>query len=188
MNLKGNIVKNELHNEIRRIEHENDVKFSNTQKVLLSIEGSISAILDVLYGRVSIFTIKQQFKNADDEMAELLDVEKGEEIHHREALLHGRRPMIYAFSLIPLSRCRKEAHDDILKGKLPIGKILRKYEVESRRVIKNIYIEKPNATLKELFQTGEDFVSRDYVVIENGEIVMWTKESFPISYFKEEMS
>ena len=64
---EGTIVKNELHDRIREIEQEHNIKFSNTQKVLLSIEGSISAILDVLYGTVSIFVIKQNFKKADSE-------------------------------------------------------------------------------------------------------------------------
>ena len=185
---KGSIVKNELHDRIREIEQEYDIKFSNTQKVLLSIEGSITAILDVLYGTVSIFTIKQSFEKAGGEKSELLNVGKDDEIHIREVLIHGRgRPMIYALSYIPLSRCKKEAHADIVEGKLPIGKIIKKYKIEIRREINDVYIEKPSATLKELFHTSEDFVSRDYVVIENDEIVMWTKESFPISYFSKEI-
>ena len=95
--------------------------------------------------------------------------------------------MIYALSLIALDRCNKDAHDDVVNGEIPIGKILKKYKIESRREIQDIYIEKPSATLMELFKTDEYFVSRNYVVIEHGEIVMWTKESSPISYFAEEM-
>lgn len=44
--------------------------------------------------------------------------------------------------------------------------------------INEIYVEKPSATLRELFKTDEDFVSRDYVIIENEKIVMWTKNPF----------
>lgn len=185
---QAKIIKNELHDEIKRIEKENGIKFSNTQKVLLSIEGSITAILDVLYDTVSIFPLNNHFENADEEKAGLLHINVGDEINYREVLIFGKgKPMIYAKSFIPLPRCRPEAHEDIVKGKLPIGKILKKYKIESRREINQIYIEKPSATLKELFKTSDDFVSRDYVIIENDEIVMWTKESFPVSYFKEEM-
>lgn len=185
---QAKIVKNELHDKIKEIEKENGIKFSNTQKVLLSIEGSITAILDVLYDTVSIFPLNNHFENADEEKAQLLNINAGDEINYREVLIFGRgKPMIYAISYIALPRCRPAAHEDIVKGKIPIGKILKKYKVESRREINKIYIEKPSATLKELFKTSEDFVSRDYVVIENEKIVMWTKESFPISYFKEEM-
>ncbi len=184
---KVNIV-NEIHDKIRKLEDEYNIKFSNTQKVLLSIEGSITAILDVLYGKVSIFTLDQHFERADDEKAEMLGLSNGDEIHHREVIIFGHgKPMIYARSYIALPRCRKEAHEDIIKGKMPIGRILKKYKIESRREINEIYIEEPSAMLKELFKTNEDFVSRDYVVIEHGDIIMWTKESFPISYFKKEI-
>ena len=96
---KGAIVTNEIHNKLNEIEEENDIKFSNTQKVLLSIEGSITAILDVLYGEVSIFTIKQHFENIDSKKAELLEIEEGSEINYREVIIFGRgKPMIYALS------------------------------------------------------------------------------------------
>ena len=184
----GNIVKNELHDKLKELEQEHNIRFSNTQKVLLSLEGSITSILDVLYGTVSIFTLQNHFENADSTKAELLNINEGAEINLREVLIHGRgKPMMYSLSYISLSRCRKEAHDDIIKGKLPIGKILKKYNIESRREILNIYIEKPTPILRELFNTSLDFVSRDYVLIENGEIVMWTKESFPVSHFSREM-
>lgn len=185
---QASIVKNEIHNEIRKIESEHDIQFSNTQKVLLSIEGSITAILDVLYGKVSIFTLDQHFENADERKAEMLSICEGDEVHYREVIIFGRgKPMIYALSHIPMSRCRKEACEDIVKGKMPIGRILKKYKIESRREINQIYIEEPTAMLKELFKTEENFVSRDYIVIENEQIIMWTKESFPISYFKKEI-
>ena len=188
MIFEGSIIKNELHNRLKELETKNDIKFSNTQKVLLSIEGSISAILDALYGTVSIFTIDQHFEKIDEEKSKLLHLDVGEEINYREILLHGRgKPMIYALSYIPLSRCRPEAREDIFRGKLPIGKILKKYRIESRREIDKIYIEKPNATLRELFKTDECLVSREYVVIENNEIIMWTKESFPVSFFKNDI-
>ena len=185
---KGRIVKNEIHDRLREIEAENNITFSNTQKVLLSIEGSITAILDVIYGTVGIFLLQKFFEPADSKKAELLNVNEGDEIHYREVIIHGRgKPMIYALSFIALTRCREEAHKDITDGEIPVGKLLKKYEIESRREIKDIYVEKPNATLRELFKTDELFVSREYVIIENKEIVMFTKESFPISYFSEDM-
>ena len=177
-----------MHDKFRELETEHGIKFSNTQKVLLSIEGSITAILDVLYTKVSIFPIKQECKTVSEEMAEKLQIGPDEKIHSREVLIFGKnKPMIYALSMIPLSRCVEGARKDILEGVLPIGKILKKYKTESRREIDSIYIEEPSSTLKELFHTNEDFVSREYVIIKNREVVMWTKESFPVSSVKEEM-
>lgn len=185
---KGTVVTNEIHNKLQEIEAANGIKFSNTQKVLLSIEGSITAILDVLYGTVSIFTLNQHFENIDAEKAEILEIEEGEEINYREVIIFGKgKPMIYALSYIPLSRWQKESLEDIVGGHLPIGKILKKHNIESRREIREIYLEEPSPTLTELFKTTEYFISREYVIIEHGEIVMWTKESFPVSKFANEM-
>ena len=63
-------------------------------------------------------------------------------------------------------------------------KRLKNYNIESRREINNIYIEKPNETLQKLFNTDEDMLARDYVIIHKNEILMWIKETFPISYFR----
>ena len=57
--------------------------------------------------------------------------------------------------------------------------------MESRREVNNIFIEKPNDKLKEMFNTDEDFLARDYVIINNDEILMWIKEMFPVSYFSQ---
>ena len=138
MKFEGKIVENKLNKRLKEIEKEKNIKFSNTQKVLLTVEGSITAILDVLYGKVSIFTLSRH-------------------------------------------------HQDIIDGEIPLGKVIKKHKVESRREIQHIYIEKPDATLRELFKTSEDFITRNYIVIENDEITIWTKESFPISYFSDKM-
>ena len=37
---------------------------------------------------------------------------------------------------------------------------------------------------KEIFKTTDDLLAREYVIITNGEILMWIKEVFPISSFK----
>ena len=36
-----------------------------------------------------------------------------------------------------------------------------------------------------MFNTDEDFLARDYVIINNDEILMWIKEMFPVSYFSQ---
>jgi chorismate-pyruvate lyase len=113
-------------------------------------------------------------------------VGEGEEINFREVIMHkDDQPLIYAISHVPLQRCSKEVCADLLRADIPIGRILKNYKIESRREVNNIFIEKPNDTLKELFKTEEDFLARDYVIINNDEILMWIKEMFPVSYFSE---
>ena len=149
-------------------------KFSNTQKILLTTDGSITAILD------------QHFGIADESHAKLVNVNAGDEINFREVLMHkDSKPLIYAISHVPLGRCSKDICSDLLRADIPIGRILKNYKIESRREVRNIFIEKSNAKLEELFKTDEDFLARDYVIIHDDEILMWIKEMFPVSYFTE---
>ena len=73
----------------------------------------------------------------------------------------------------------------MVRADIPIGRILKKYDVESRREINTIQVEKATDKLKELYNTEEDFLTRDYTIIMNGEILMWIKEFFPVNYFTE---
>ena len=171
--------------KINDLETETGKTFSNTQKILLTTDGSITAILDVLYGKITLDTLDQHFEDADRKHAELVNVSEGEEINFREVIMHkDGDPLIYAISHIPLSRCSKEVCADLIRADIPIGRILKNYHIESRREINNIFIEKPNDTLKKLFKTDEDMLARDYVIINNDEILMWIKEVFPESYFR----
>lgn len=175
-----------LIDKINQVEKEYGRNFSNTQKILMTTDGSITAILDVLYGKITLSTLDQHFEDADKDHAKLVNVDEGEEINYREVIMHrDGKPLIYAISHIPLSRCTKDVCADLIRADIPIGRILKNYHIESRREIKNIWIEKPNDTLKELFGTDEDMLARDYVIINQDRILMWIKEVFPISYFTE---
>ena len=171
--------------KINEVESNYGKEFSNTQKILLTTDGSITAILDVLFGKITLTTLDQHFENADVKHADLVNVCEGDEINFREVIMHSDdQPLIYAISHIPLSRCSDEICADLIRADIPIGRILKNYNIESRREIKNIYIEKPNSTLQDIFKTTEDMLARDYVIINNDNILMWIKEVFPVSYFR----
>ena len=172
--------------KMNELEKDYGQEFSNTQKILLTTDGSITAILDVLYGKITLDTIDQHLEAADEKRAKLVNVNKGDEINFREVLMHkDEQPLIYAISHVPLGRCTKEVCNDLLRADIPIGRILKNYHIESRREVNNIFIEKPDEKLIEMFGTDEDFLARDYVIINNDEILMWIKEMFPVSYFTE---
>jgi len=172
--------------KMNELEKDYGQEFSNTQKILLTTDGSITAILDVLYGKITLDTIDQHLEAADEKRAKLVNVNKGDEINFREVLMNkDEQPLIYAISHVPLGRCTKEVCNDLLRADIPIGRILKNYHIESRREVNNIFIEKPNEKLIEMFGTDEDFLARDYVIINNDEILMWIKEMFPVSYFTE---
>lgn len=171
--------------KITQLEDDYGEEFSNTQKILLTTDGSITAILDVLFGKITLTTLDQHFGKADEDHAKLVNVNVGESINFREVIMHrGEKPLIYAISHIPLDRCSDDICADLVRADIPIGRILKNYHIESRREVNNIFIEKPNDRLKELFKTDEDMLARDYVIIHGDEILMWIKEVFPVSYFR----
>ena len=185
MILEKNEVNKSLIEKIEELELKHNKNFSNTQKILLTTDGSITAILDVLFGKITLTTLDQHFEDADLEHAPLVNVNEGEEINFREVIMHKDQiPLIYAISHIPLSRCSEDICNDLIRADIPIGRILKNYNIESRREINKIYIEKTNEKMKEIFKTTADLLAREYVIITNGEILMWIKEVFPISSFK----
>lgn len=186
MTMEKNEANKALIDKIADVEEDYGKTFSNTQKILLTTDGSITAILDVLYGKITLKTIDQHFEEADASHAKLVNVDLGEKINFREVIMHkDGKPLIYAISHIPLSRCSDNICADLIRADIPIGRILKNYDIESRREINNIYIEKPNEKLQEIFGTDEDMLARDYVIINNDDILMWIKEIFPISHFTE---
>ncbi len=184
MNSKDNNINVRLIEKINQIEDKYDKKFSNTQKILLTTDGSITAILDVLYGKIDLKTLDQHFEHANEESARYVNINKGDQVNYREIIMHKEnQPLIYAISYIPIKRLSKEIKEDLIRADIPIGRILKKYNIESRREIKTIAIEKASDKLNKIYNTDEDFLVRDYTIIKDGEILMWIKEFFPITYF-----
>ena len=56
-------------------------KLSNAQKILLTTDGSVTTILDVIMGHVTIETLEQKFVEADTEMAQLLKIKEGDTVN-----------------------------------------------------------------------------------------------------------
>ncbi|WP_407413786.1 chorismate--pyruvate lyase family protein [Methanobrevibacter sp.] len=184
MSMNKNEANKRLIEKINAVEDSYPKNFSNTQKILLTTDGSITAILDVLYGKITLTTLEQHFEDATEESAKLVNVEVGDEVNFREIIMHKNdENLIYAVSYIPIKRLTDEICSDLVRADIPIGRILKNYHIESRREINNIYIEKPNEALQKLFNTTEDMLARDYIIIHKNEILMWIKEVFPVSHF-----
>lgn len=186
MNNEGISIRTEIIDRFEAIELENDIKISTTQKIILCTRGPLTNILDILYGDVKLFMLGQRFKTADEDTAELLGINEGDQFNNREAIVYKRnKPLIYALSYIPTARCSTEMIQDLKDENLPIGKIIDKNHQETLWVLKDIHIEEATPTLKELFKTNEDMLTREYTIIHDSKIIIWIKESFPISYFRE---
>ena len=75
--------------KINSVEKEQSKTFSNTQKILLTTDGSITAILDVLYGKITLTTLEQHFEKATESTSKYVNVEVGDEINYREVIMHA---------------------------------------------------------------------------------------------------
>jgi len=160
-------------------------KLSSAQKILLITDGSVTSLLDVLMGHVDINTLTQKFIPATNEMADNLDINEGETVNYRVVVIGTSEPLIYAVSLVPLKRLDNEFKEDLIKADTPIGRILRKHNIESRREIKSVYVEESTPELSEIFGTNSPMLSRTYNIIHHGEVLIWLKETFPYSLFRE---
>jgi chorismate-pyruvate lyase len=160
-------------------------KLSSTQKILLITDGSVTNILDVLMGHVNINTLTQKFIPATKEMAVNLNINEGQTVNYRVVVIGTKIPLIYAVSVVPLKLLDNQFKEDLIKADTPIGRILRKHNIESRREIKTINVEEATPELSEIFDTNSPMLNRTYNIIHNKEILIWLKETFPYSLFRE---
>lgn len=158
-------------------------ELSNTQKILLSTDGSVTRILDVLKGHVGIKTLVQESQIADLEIAEKLEINPGDTVNYRVVIIGTKEPLIHAISYIPVDRLNNNFKEDLIRADIPIGRILKKHNVESRREVESIAMEEPDQQLKDIFNTDSMMLTRTYNIIRNGEILIRIKETFPITSF-----
>ncbi|WP_414469003.1 chorismate lyase [Methanobacterium sp. ACI-7] len=160
---------------------------SSAQKILLATDGSVTTILDVLKGHIDVNTLIQEFRDSDEESARDLGIEKGDTVNYRAVIMshNPEEPLIHAISLTPIKRLDNNFKEDLLKADIPIGRILKKYNIESRREVTHIGAEKPNEELKEIFKTDSMMLTRTYNIIYKDDVLIRIKETFPCTLFKE---
>ena len=184
MNSKTDTIPNIAREKIKELEDKNDVKLSNLQKVLCSIEGPIARVLDILYGDMNVFVLGQRIEKANEDIAEKVEINAGDEVDIREVILHKHgRPMVYGLSYIPKDRCSNTVIEELLSENITTGRILLQHEIETITKIDKIYLEKPDAKLQGLFHSEGDMLTREYILIHKKNVVIWSKESYPLSYY-----
>ena len=169
-------------------EVENDIgNLSSAQKILLATDGSVTTILDVLKGHINVETLVQEFREADDAQAQSLSINPGDTVNYRTVVMSHRaeEPLMHAVSLTPVDKLTNNFKEDLLKADIPIGRILRKYNIESRREVIHIGFEDPDEELKSIFNTDSTMLTRVYNIIYKDEILIQIKETFPYSLFRE---
>jgi beta-ribofuranosylaminobenzene 5'-phosphate synthase len=164
-------------------------ELSPVQRVLLGTDGSVTSLLELVTGSpVSVSTLLQEVWRADEKTAEALKIKAGEEINHRIVELRNAETgevLIYAVSDTPLSRLSHEFREDLMKADIPIGRILAKYRMESRREILEMNVRPSDASMRDRFGLGGDlpFLSRKYRIIHHNQPLICIEESFPSHSF-----
>jgi beta-ribofuranosylaminobenzene 5'-phosphate synthase len=177
-----------LREKIRNIEKEAGY-LSPLQTILLLTDGSVTTLLEAICGdEVSVTTLSQVVASASEEMSVALEIEPGELVNHRAVVLKNSRTdevLVYAVSYTPLCRLEPEFRDDLMRADIPIGKILKKHDIESRREIMDIGICPPKESYIRFFgkSDSDSFVFRTYRIIREDKPLMAIKEIFPVTSF-----
>ena len=170
-----------LLNSVQEIEKKYGL--SALQRALLISDGSTTTLLEAFTGQtVMVKGRNQSIVRADARLASELQVEPKSEISKRIVhLVSGGSSEIlaYAISYTPIERLSPALLHDVQRTDIPIGKILKKHKIESRREIKEIgYLRDAHCT--EIFGL-ECGIYRTYLIIHQNAPFMKIEEYFPLS-------
>lgn len=164
-------------------EIEKELKLSPVHRILLTTDGSVTRVLEALFGSVRVVTELQKVIKANERVAGLLEVSRDADVNLRAVTLRSeKKSLVYAVSLTPVERIEPEFREYIMKEDIPIGRIMKKLRIESRREIRNFSVIKAKEKLSRIFEISKDepVLRRNYNIIRGGRIMMNITEFFPL--------
>lgn len=146
-------------------------------RVCCGTDGSVTFLLEIMTRKpVNVITESQYTVKADKTIATLLGVEEGSEINDRAVRLSaGDTTFVHARSLSPLERMPETMKEQLMRADIPIGRILRSHNLETRRDMAELEILEGEPTFD-----GIPVLSRSYKIVHNNHVLMWINERFPI--------
>lgn len=146
-------------------------------RVCCGTDGSVTFLLEIMTRKpVSVITESQYTVKADKAMAALLGVKEGSEVNDRVVCLSaGGTTFVHARSLSPLERMPDTMREQLMRADIPIGRILRNHNLETRRDMGELEILEGESTFD-----GIPVLSRSYKIVHNNHVLMWINERFPI--------
>ncbi len=178
----------EMLKAIDNIEKRIGFNLSDVQKILLTTDGSVTRILEVLTKKpVVIETKVKTIIKADEDLARALKIKSGEDVNFR--VVHLKNPddraLIFAKSWTPMKGLNNSIKKDLTSADIPIGKILIKHKIETRREIMSIDTINADDEMVKAFDVklGDLMLSRYYNIIHEAKILIRINEAFPISSF-----
>ena len=146
-------------------------------RVCAGTDGSVTFLLEIMTRHpTAVVTEYQYVIPADERMAQIFGVAVGADINDRVVTLtSGDIPYVYARSLSPLEKMPEGVRCDMMKADIPIGRILRDHNIETRRDFESIDLigDEP------LFDAAT-VLSRSYRIVHNNSVLMWINERFPV--------
>lgn len=145
-------------------------------RICAGTDGSVTLLLELLTGKdVEVKTLKQRVIKATPSASKLLGIESGDEMNSRLVTLNaGGIVYVLAKSLALIERMPRAVRDDLMRADIPIGRILREHNLETRRDILNMEIIHSN------FFGDIPVLSRKYSIIYKEKILIWINECFPV--------
>ncbi|GFO96949.1 hypothetical protein ig2599ANME_1144 [groundwater metagenome] len=145
-------------------------------RICAGTDGSVTLLLELLTGKaLTVRTLEQSVVKATLDVAELLEIDKGDEVNNRLVTLSADG-MVYvlAKSLSAIKRMPQEVRSDLMRADIPIGRILREHKLETRRDILKMEM------VHSEFFGDVPVLSREYRIIYKGKVLMWINECFPV--------
>ncbi|KAF1073435.1 beta-ribofuranosylaminobenzene 5'-phosphate synthase [Methanogenium sp. MK-MG] len=177
--------------KLRKLETEVG-RLSPMQKILLGTDGSVTTLLENVLGcEVTVNTLSQEVVPADKHVAASLGIPVGEPVNHRIVTLNegaDGKVLLYATSDTPLSRLESSFRDDLMRADIPIGRIMRMHQIESRRELDDVKMCRAGTGISDILGVfrHEPLLSRRYRIITGKEPLISIRETFPYSNFTEE--
>ena len=157
------------------------------QRILLQTDGTLTEMLEAYLGEnISVLKIAEDIQYEPRNTLPL-NIKNGQEIIKRKILLQGensRKNWLYADSFIVPDRLERNFRNELITSGKPIGKLWRKYKIETYKEIVS-YFREPAAVLSKYFDMSkrDDLLCRTYLVFSKQNPVMMITEKFPESYF-----
>lgn len=148
----------------------------NEEKILLGTDGSVTNLLEILFeNEVVVKTVYQ----------EIMD-----DVNYRSVVLEvNGTPLVYAISKTPLKNIeedniRESIKRDLLSANIPIGKILKIHNLETRREIINIEVKEITEKVGDLLKTNKKMLpQRTYNIIHKNKVLMEITEIFNVGEY-----
>lgn len=141
-------------------------KLSPIERVLAATDGSVTQILEAYLGApVGVRTLSQKVGPAGA-VAKQLGISKTDEVNFREVEIidANGNALIRAKSWTPLKRLDEGFKEDLMKADVPIGKLLLKHNIESRRELLDVALDGGH-------------VKRTYDIIRKGGVLIRVEET-----------